>query len=88
MSSYPPEMVDELDDAVRDAIDRVLSAHGCMRSEYVGMVNFIGTDGKRAFSTFVDEDQLHSQTRSMVQFLYEYNTEVARLEIQQMLSDE
>ena len=74
--------------AVTGALAQVLSESGCMYEGHVGIVNFITPTGAHGWCFIEDPDEMHMKQRAMIQFLSEYNEEISRLNIRDMIRGE
>lgn len=73
---------------VTGALAQVLSELGCMYEGHVGIVNFITPTGAHGWCFIEDPDEMHMKQRAMILFLSEYNEEVTRVNIREMLRDD
>lgn len=79
----------ELGDVVFDAINRCLQDHGGgMIEAFIGMVDFIDTEGDHRFAVFALDDQLQIRSFSLAQYMYARELEIQRLNIHQGLLDD
>ena len=71
--------------AVTDALAQALADSGCMYEGHVGIVNFITPTGNHGWAFLEDPEEMHIKQRAMILFLSEYNEELTRLNIREML---
>lgn len=82
------ERSDDINSAIEEALQRVLAENGCMYEGHVGIVNFITPTGAHGWCFLEDPDMMHITQRAMIQFLSEYNEEITRVNIREMLRAE
>ncbi len=79
---------DDLQEAVADAIQKVLNARGGGLIEgFIGMLEYMTPDGQHGFGLFNGTNQLHTRTLGMAQYLHAWNLEIQRLDFHEVLRD-
>lgn len=78
----------DINESVDEALKRVLAENGCMYTGHVGIVNFITPTGAHGWCMLEDPDQQHITQRAMILFLSEYNEEITRINIREMIRGE